>query len=99
MHSVQVDLSVQLGKIRLQNPVMPASGTFGYGREFSDFVDLNELGATHDQRVDIRAQTVSQQFSVCLLVQFPAGLVLPDHADGRKDALDSQSRCHVHFLP
>lgn len=40
-----VDLSVTVGPIRLKNPVMVASGTFGYGREFSDFVPLEELGA------------------------------------------------------
>lgn len=40
-----VDLSVTLGKIKLKNPVMPASGTFGYGEEFADFINLNDLGA------------------------------------------------------
>ncbi|SFM42541.1 dihydroorotate dehydrogenase [Thermodesulforhabdus norvegica] len=40
-----VDLSVTVGPIRLQNPVMVASGTFGYGREFADFVPLEKLGA------------------------------------------------------
>lgn len=40
-----VDLSVTLGKIKLKNPVMPASGTFGYGEEFTDFLDINDLGA------------------------------------------------------
>ena len=37
-------LNVQIGALSLQNPVMTASGTFGYGLEFSDFVDLNRLG-------------------------------------------------------
>jgi len=40
-----VDLSVVLGRITLKNPVMPSSGTFGYGDEFADFVNLSELGA------------------------------------------------------
>jgi dihydroorotate dehydrogenase (NAD+) catalytic subunit len=39
------NLKVALGKIRLQNPVMTASGTFGYANEFKDLVDLNRLGA------------------------------------------------------
>lgn len=39
------DLSVQLGPLRLKNPVMTASGTFGYGEEYSDFADLSRLGA------------------------------------------------------
>ena len=37
--------SVILSGLRLDNPVIPASGTFGYGREFSDFYDLDMLGS------------------------------------------------------
>ena len=43
--SQKPDLKVSLGSIRLQNPVMTASGTFGYAREFEAFVNLNRLGA------------------------------------------------------
>ncbi len=39
------ELKVNIGKLELKNPVMTASGTFGYGREYSEFVDLNRLGA------------------------------------------------------
>jgi dihydroorotate dehydrogenase (NAD+) catalytic subunit len=39
-----VDLSVQVGALRLQNPVITASGTFGYGVEFTHLVDLSRLG-------------------------------------------------------
>ncbi|MGV8059727.1 MAG: dihydroorotate dehydrogenase [Smithellaceae bacterium] len=38
-------MAVQIGKLRLKNPVMTASGTFGYGEEYADYVDLNRLGA------------------------------------------------------
>ncbi|MBQ8968870.1 MAG: dihydroorotate dehydrogenase [Bacteroidaceae bacterium] len=38
------DLKVSIGALELRNPVMTASGTFGYGLEFQDFVDLSELG-------------------------------------------------------
>ena len=38
------NLSVNIGAMSLKNPVMTASGTFGYGLEFADFIDLNELG-------------------------------------------------------
>lgn len=38
-------LAVQIAGIQMKNPVMVASGTFGFGIEYSDFVDLNELGA------------------------------------------------------
>lgn len=37
-------LGVNIGNLSLKNPVMTASGTFGYGLEFADFIDLNELG-------------------------------------------------------
>lgn len=40
-----VDLSVKIGKLSLKNPIMTASGTFGYGEEFSPFVDCKNLGA------------------------------------------------------
>ena len=38
------DLSVNIGNLKLSNPVMTASGTFGYGKEFEDFVDLEKIG-------------------------------------------------------
>ena len=38
------NLNVKIGNLELRNPVMTASGTFGYGLEFQDFVDLSELG-------------------------------------------------------
>lgn len=37
-------LEVKIGRLTLQNPVMTASGTFGYGLEFADLIDLNRLG-------------------------------------------------------
>ena len=39
-----VDLTVQIGAVRLRNPILAASGTFGYGVEFAHLVDLNRLG-------------------------------------------------------
>lgn len=39
-----VKLGVNIGGLELKNPVMTASGTFGYGEEFADFIDLNRLG-------------------------------------------------------
>ncbi|HTR44461.1 MAG TPA: dihydroorotate dehydrogenase [Thermodesulfovibrionales bacterium] len=40
-----MNLAVDIGGMKLANPVMTASGTFGYGLEYSEFVDLNRLGA------------------------------------------------------
>jgi dihydroorotate dehydrogenase (NAD+) catalytic subunit len=39
-----VDLRVKLGRMELKNPVMTASGTFGYGTEYKDYVDLSRIG-------------------------------------------------------
>lgn len=41
---IMADLKVNIGSLALQNPVLTASGTFGYGHEFEDFIDLNRLG-------------------------------------------------------
>ncbi len=38
-------MAVSLGRLKLNNPVMTASGTFGYGEEYAGYVDLNKLGA------------------------------------------------------
>ncbi len=39
-----IDLSIDLGFIKLNNPIIASSGTFGYGLEFAPFIDLNKLG-------------------------------------------------------
>ncbi len=40
-----MDLSVQIGSLRMKNPVTVASGTFGYGPEYAELIDINRLGA------------------------------------------------------
>jgi dihydroorotate dehydrogenase (NAD+) catalytic subunit len=39
-----VDLSVNIGSLRFRNPIIAASGTFGYGLEFANLVDLHKIG-------------------------------------------------------
>lgn len=46
-------LETQVGPLRLKNPVMPASGTFGYGEEFAGLLNLNELGAIVSKAVSV----------------------------------------------
>src|SRR5512139_2988354 len=48
------DLSVEIAGIRLKNPVLTASGTFGYGEDYQDIVDLNELGGVIVKGVSLR---------------------------------------------
>jgi dihydroorotate dehydrogenase (NAD+) catalytic subunit len=48
------DLSIKIGALKLKNPVMVASGTFGYAEEFKDFVDLKKLGAIVSKTITIK---------------------------------------------
>ena len=52
-----VQLDVQLGRLRLANPIMVASGTFGYAREMAGLVDLNRLGAILPKTITLRARS------------------------------------------
>lgn len=47
-------LSVNIGKLKLKNPVTVASGTFGYTEEFSDFIDLKKLGAIVTKTITLK---------------------------------------------
>lgn len=51
------NMSVKIGKLKLKNPVMTASGTFGYGEEYSDYVDLNKLGAIVAKGLSLKPRT------------------------------------------
>lgn len=48
------DMSVEIAGIRLRNPVMTASGTFGYGEEFADYLDLEKIGAIITKGLSLR---------------------------------------------
>ncbi|MGI5975114.1 MAG: dihydroorotate dehydrogenase [Paludibacter sp.] len=48
------DLKVKLGKLQLKNPVMTASGTFGYGTEYSDFFDISRIGGIVVKGITLR---------------------------------------------
>lgn len=43
--NTKIDLTTNLGKLELKNPIMTASGTFGYADEFNEFIDVSNLGA------------------------------------------------------
>lgn len=51
------DLSVNLSGVRLDNPVIPASGTFGFGQEFTPYYDINALGS-----LSFKGTTVQERF-------------------------------------
>ncbi|MDR1997157.1 MAG: dihydroorotate dehydrogenase [Candidatus Margulisbacteria bacterium] len=67
-----VDLSVNIAGLRLKNPVITASGTYGYGGEFADFLDLNRLGALTIKGVTARPR---QGNPPPRLAETPAGLL------------------------
>ena len=48
------DLTIKIGKMVLKNPVMVSSGTFGFGEEFEDFFDLNQLGAIISKGISLK---------------------------------------------
>ena len=52
-----VDLAVSIGRLKLENPVMVASGTFGYGSEYSGFIDVNALGAVVTKGISLAPTT------------------------------------------
>jgi dihydroorotate dehydrogenase (NAD+) catalytic subunit len=55
VHSIpDPNLSVTIGKIKLKNLVMVASGTFGFGEEYEDFFDLNQLGAIISKGISLK---------------------------------------------
>ncbi|MBL7070345.1 MAG: dihydroorotate dehydrogenase [Candidatus Omnitrophica bacterium] len=65
-------ISISLGRLKLKNPVMIASGTFGYAREFSDFFDLKKLGAIVTKTITLRARQGNLPPRTC---ETPAGML------------------------
>ena len=66
------DLRVKLGKLELKNPVLVASGTFGYGEEYAELIDLNKLGGIMTKAVTLRPKEGNPPPR---LVEVPCGLL------------------------
>ena len=66
------DLKVNIKGLSLKNPVLTASGTFGYGEEFADFVDLNRLGG-----IIVKGTTISHREGnpYPRMVETPSGML------------------------
>jgi len=58
-------LNIEIGKIKLKNPVMAASGTFGYGEEFKDLIDLKVLGAIVTKTITLMPRQGNPMPRVC----------------------------------
>ncbi|MFV0255582.1 MAG: tRNA-dihydrouridine synthase, partial [Erysipelotrichaceae bacterium] len=65
-------LTVNLSGLILDNPIIPASGTFGYGQEYKDFYDLNILGS-----ISIKGTTLNSRFgnSTPRIAECPSGMI------------------------
>jgi len=69
---MQAKLSVKIGKLKLKNPVMVASGTFGYAEEFRGFMDLKKLGAIITKTVTLKPRSGNLPPRTC---ETPAGML------------------------
>lgn len=66
------DLSVRIGKLDLKNPVIVASGTFGYAEEFAPFIDLKKLGAIVTKTITVSPRLGNLPPRTC---ETPAGML------------------------
>jgi dihydroorotate dehydrogenase (NAD+) catalytic subunit len=66
------DLGIKIGRCKLKNPVMVASGTFGYAEEFRDFLDVKKLGAMVSKTITIKPRPGNLPPRTC---ETPAGML------------------------
>ncbi len=69
---MSVDLSIEIGKLSLKNPVMLASGTVGYGNEISEFMDLSKIGAIVTKSVSLKPRKGNPPQRI---VETPSGML------------------------
>src|SRR3954466_350385 len=67
-----MDLSVRIGKLTLKNPLIAASGCFGYGVEYAEVVDLSTLGAIVTKGLFLNAR---EGHPAPRIVETPAGML------------------------
>jgi len=67
-----IELGVTIGKLTMKNPVMTASGTFGYGREYAEFFDLNRLGAIVVKGISLKPMEGNRTPRIC---ETPCGMI------------------------
>ena len=69
---MQPNLNVKIGSLDLKNPVIVASGTFGYAQEFEDLIDLKKLGAIVTKTITVKARQGNLAPRTC---ETPAGML------------------------
>ncbi len=88
-----IDLSVQLGRLKLANPIMVASGTFGYAREMAGLVDLSRLGAIVPKTVTPSPRQGNVPWRT---IETPSGLLNSIGLDN--DGVDAFLEHHLPYL-
>ncbi|HZV81414.1 MAG TPA: dihydroorotate dehydrogenase [Geobacteraceae bacterium] len=66
------NMSIEIAGIKMRNPVMTASGTFGYGREFADYMDLESIGAIITKGLSLRPKAGN---NTPRIVETPGGML------------------------
>ncbi|MFA5156510.1 MAG: dihydroorotate dehydrogenase [Candidatus Omnitrophota bacterium] len=69
---MKTKISVNIGRLKLKNPVMVSSGTFGYGEEFSDFVELKKIGAIVSKTITLNPRKGNPPPRTC---ETPGGML------------------------
>jgi len=62
---IKPQLAVEIAGLKLKNPIMPASGTFGYGEEYSPYIDLNQLGAIVTKGMSLNPKAGNNTPRIC----------------------------------
>lgn len=88
-----VDLRVQLGRLSLRNPILTASGTFGYAREMAGLVDLSKLGGVLPKTITLAARAGNTPWRT---VETSAGLLNSIGLDN--DGIDAFITGHLPYL-
>lgn len=88
-----VDLAVQLGRLRLPNPILVASGTFGYAREMAGFVDLGRLGGIIPKTITPQPRGGNAPWRT---IETPSGMLNSIGLDN--DGLDAFIAGHMPYL-
>lgn len=69
---IKPDMSVEIAGIKMRNPVMTASGTFGYGQEFADYMDLESIGAMITKGLSLKPKAGN---NTPRIVETPGGML------------------------
>lgn len=89
----QIDLSVQLGRLRLPNPILVASGTFGYAREMEHLVDIGRLGGVIPKTITQEPRAGNTPWRT---IETPAGMLNSIGLDN--DGIEAFVAHHLPYL-